>query len=123
MRTRTFIVAALCGLTILGWTVGRGSGAAVAARECPTDVGAADRDAGVGAVQEGHVVGLATGSAPVAAGSRTATRHVTTSAAGTAYVEDRPGADAVVLATARGTHVLRQSGEAYHPTWSVAGAI
>ena len=34
---------------------------------------------------------------------------------GTAYVEDERGADAIVVSTPRGTRVLPQSGEAYHP--------
>jgi hypothetical protein len=63
MRTRSLIAAALCGVTILGWALGHGSGPAVAARECPADVGAADRGAGVAAVQTGRLVGLAGASA------------------------------------------------------------
>ena len=46
MRTRSLIVGAVCGVTILGWALGRGSDPAVAAHECPADVGQADGNAG-----------------------------------------------------------------------------
>ncbi|HJX08763.1 MAG TPA: hypothetical protein VJ736_11915 [Actinomycetota bacterium] len=124
MRTRSLIVAAVCGVTILGWALGHGSGPAVAARECPSDVGAANRDVGVAAVQNARVVGAAAVSnAGVALAPGTAVRQVTSSGEATAYVEDRGGADAIVLSTAHGTRVLPQSGEAYHPTWSPDGAV
>jgi hypothetical protein len=123
MRTRSFIVAALCGMTVLGWAFGHGSGAAVAARECPTDVGAADRSAGVAAVQSGSVVGVVSSGARSAPASSALVRHVTPNGTGAAYVEDRPGADAIVLSTPDGSRVLPQSGEAYHPTWSARGAV
>jgi hypothetical protein len=116
------IVAALCGVSILGWTVGHGSGPAVAARECPADIGAADRAAGVGAVQQGLLVGATAGTGVPHISSAVA-RQVAASGAGTAYVEDRPGPDAIVVSTSRGTRVLPQSGEAYHPTWSARGTV
>src|SRR5205085_12550922 len=99
MRTRSLIVAALCGVTILGWALGHGSGPAVAARECPADVGTADRNTGVAAVQTGRVVGLAAASAQVQLGSSAVARQVATNGGGAAYVEDRRGTDAIVLST------------------------
>lgn len=123
MRTRSLIVAALCGVTILGWALGHGSGPAVAARECPADVGTADRNTGVAAVQTGRVVGLAAASAQVQLGSSAVARQVATNGGGAAYVEDRRGTDAIVLSTPDGSRVLPQTGEAYHPTWSSHGAV
>lgn len=123
MRTRPLIVAALCGVTILGWTLGHGSGPADAARECPADVGAADRTAGVAAIQTGQLVGVAGATSAAQLGSSAVARQVATNGGGAAYVEDRQGADAIVLLTADGSRVLSQSGEAYHPTWSSSGAV
>src|SRR5262245_28676485 len=120
MRTRSLIVAALCGVTILGWALGHGSGPAVAARECPADVGAANREAGVTAVLGGHLAGAAVLGAETAT---VAVRQVATGGGRTAYVQDRAGADAIVLSTRRGTSVLPQPGEAYHPTWSSRGTV
>jgi hypothetical protein len=114
MRTRSLIAAALCGVTILGWALGHGSGPAVAARECPADVAA---------VQTGRLVGLAGASADAPLDSDVVARQVATNGGGAAYVEDRRGADAIVLATPDGSRVLPQSGEAYHPTWSSKGAV
>ena len=122
MRTRSSIAAALCGVTILGWTVGHGSGPAVAARECPADVGAANHAIGVDAVYQGGLVGTAS-SADARQPSSVVARQVATSAGRTAYVEDRRGADAIVVSTPHGTRVLPQTGEAYHPTWSDRGAV
>ena len=122
MRTRSLIAAALCGVTILGWTVGHGSGPAVAARECPADVGAANHAIGVDAVYQGGLVGTAS-SADARQPSSVVARQVATSAGRTAYVEDRRGADAIVVSTPHGTRVLPQTGEAYHPTWSDRGAV
>ena len=123
MRTRSLIVAALCGVTILGWALGRGSGPAVAARECPADVGAADRSAGVAAVQEGQPVGVGVSGVVAGLGSNAVARQVATNGGGTAYVQDRPGADAIVLTTPDGSRVLPQAGEAYHPTLSAHGSV
>ncbi len=122
MRTRSLIAAALCGVTILGWTIGHGSGPAVAARECPADVGAADHAIGVDAVFQGGLVGTAS-NAGTRQPSGVVARQVATSAGRTAYVEDRQGSDAIVVSTSRGTRVLPQTGEAYHPTWSHGGAV
>ena len=79
MRTRSLIAAALCGVTILGWTIGHGSGPAVAARECPADVGAADHAIGVDAVYQGGLVGTAS-SADARQPSSVVARQVATSA-------------------------------------------
>ena len=79
MRTRSLIAAALCGVTILGWTVGHGSGPAVAARECPADVGAANHAIGVDAVYQGGLVGTAS-SADARQPSSVVARQVATSA-------------------------------------------
>jgi hypothetical protein len=114
------IVAALCGVTILGWALGHGSGPAVAARECPADIGAANRDTGVTAVLGGRLAGAAVVGAHAAS---SAVRQVASGGGRTAYVEDRAGADAIVLSTSGGIRVLRQSGEAYHPTWSSRGVV
>ena len=123
MRTRSLIVAALCGVTILGWTIGHGSGPAVAARECPADVGAADHAIGVDAVYQGGLVGTAP-RAPTRGSPRAWSHGRWRRARGrTAYVEDRRGADAIVVSTPHGTRVLPQTGEAYHPTWSDHGAV
>src|SRR5262245_2784248 len=122
MRTRSLLLAAVCGVTILVLAVGRGPEPAVAARRCPADVAAADRVLGVGAVHRGRVVGTAAAIDRRVASGRAA-RQVTTSGERTAYVEDRQGKDAIVLATPSGTHVLPQPGEAYHPTWSRRGAV
>src|SRR5512132_1983062 len=107
MRTRSLLIAAMCGITILGWALGRGSGPAVAAHRCPGDVGASDRIAGVGAIHQGRLVGTASGVATSQARGAVA-RQVATSGAGTAYVEDRAGDDAIVLSTRGGTRVLPQ---------------
>ncbi|HEX3299375.1 MAG TPA: hypothetical protein VHW68_04620 [Actinomycetota bacterium] len=123
MRTRSLIVAAVCGVTILGLALGRGSAPAVAAHECPADVGAADRSTGVAAVQMGRVVGVAEATAVAPLGSGAVARQVAANGGGAAYVEDRRGADAVVLSTPDGTRMLPQLGEAYHPTWSAHGAV
>jgi hypothetical protein len=120
MRTRWMIVAAACGLSLLGWALGRGSGPAVAADACPSDVGAADRALGVAAIQQGRLVGVGGPMADVVA---SIPRHVTTGPSGTAYVADRPGADAIVVSTEEGVRALPQRGEAYHPTWSATGAV
>jgi hypothetical protein len=118
------IVAAVCGVSILGWALGRGSAPAIAARECPADVGAADRNAGVAAVQTGQLIGVAASTAQAPLGSSAVARHVATDGgAAAAYVLDRLGADAVVLSTPDGAKVLPQAGEAYHPTWSSHGAV
>ena len=79
MRTRSLIAAALCGVTILGWTFGHGSGPAVAARECPADVGAADHAIGVDAVYQGSLVGTPS-SADARQPSSVVARQVATSA-------------------------------------------
>lgn len=123
MRTRSLIVAALCGVTILGWALGRGSEPAVAARECPTDVGAADRSAGVSAVDQGQLIGIGGSGAGAQLGSGAVLRQVAANGGGAAYVEDRRGADAIVLTTPDGSRILPQSGEAYHPTMSVRGTV
>src|SRR4051812_35699524 len=120
MRTRSLIVAAVCGVTILGWALGHGSGPAVAARECPADVGAADHAVGVAAVHQGRLMGASPGG-DTDTGSGAVERQVATSAGRTAYVEDRRGADAIVVSTPHGIRVLSQPGEAYHPTWWRAG--
>src|SRR5215831_18329613 len=99
MRTRSLIVAALCGVTILGWALGRGSEPAVAARECPADVGAADRTAGVAAVQKGQLIGVGAADASARFPSSAVARQVATNGGGAGYVEDRRGADAIVLTT------------------------
>jgi hypothetical protein len=121
MRTRSLIVAVLCGFGVLGWAVGHGSAPAIAARPCPADVGAADASAGVAAVQDRTLIGAVGAATAPALATTSLPRHVTTGPAGAAYVEDRPGEDAVVLATAGTVHVLRQDGEAYHPTLSASG--
>jgi len=123
MRTRSLIVAAVCGVTILGWALGRGSDPAVAAHECPADSGQADGNAGIAAVQNGRLVGIATASAQPALEANAVARQVATNGGGAAYVQDRRGADAIVLSTPDGSRVLLQSGEAYHPSWSVHGAV
>lgn len=123
MRTRSLIVAALCGVTILGWALGHGSEPAVAAHECPADVGAADRSAGIAAVEDGQLIGVPALGAEGQLGSKAVVRQVATNGEGAAYVEDRRGADAIVLATPDGSRVLPQSGEAYHPTWSAGGSV
>jgi hypothetical protein len=117
------IVAALCGVTILGWALGHGSGPADAARECPADVVAADRGAGVAAIQTGRLVGVALATADAQFRSDAMARQVATNGGRAAYVEDRRGADAIVLSTPDGSRVLPQSGEAYGPTWSSSGAV
>jgi hypothetical protein len=116
------IVAALCGVSIFGWTLGHGTEPAVAARECPADVGAADRAQGVAAVQGGRVVGVAT-NAETPPDTRSVARQVTTNGGGAAFVEDLPGSDAIVLSTPDGSRVLPQAGEAYHPAWSSDGRL
>ena len=122
MRTRSLIAAALCGVTILGWTIGRGSRPAVAARECPANVGVADHAIGVDAIHQGALVGtVASVDAPPP--SSVMARQVATSAGRTAYVADRRGADAIVVSSPHSTRVLPQTGEAYHPTWSDRGAV
>ena len=123
MRTRSLIVAALCGVTILGWALGRGSAPAVAARECPADVGAADRSDGVAAVEGGRLIGVGVSGAGAQLGSNAVARQVATNGGGAAYVEDRRGADAIILTTPDGSRILPQSGEAYHPTWSARGSV
>jgi len=123
MRTRSLIVAAVCGVTILGWALGRGADPAVAAHECPADVGEADGNAGIAAVQNGRLVGVATASAQPALEANAVARQVATNGGGAAYVQDRRGADAIVLSTPDGSRILLQSGEAYHPTWSMDGAV
>src|SRR5262245_43859870 len=123
MRTRSLIVAALCGVTILGWALGHGSGPAVAARACPAAVGAADRSDGIAAVEAGQLVGVGISGGEAQLGSNAVARQVATNGGSTAYVEDRRGADAIVLTTPDGSRVLPQSGEAYHPTWSLRGSV
>jgi hypothetical protein len=123
MRTRSLILAVVCGFGIVGYAVGHGSVPAVASRACPADVGATDTEIGVTAVQEGRLVGTGAGAAPETPGPTTMLRHVASSGDATAYVEDRPGDDAVVLASSGGVHVLPQGGEAFHPAWSAAGAV
>jgi len=123
MRTRSLIVAAVCGVTIFGWALGSGSDPAVAAHECPADVGQADGNAGIAAVQNGRLVGIATASAQPSLEANAVARQVATNGGGAAYVQDRRGADAIVLSTPDGSRILLQSGEAYHPTWSVDGAV
>jgi hypothetical protein len=123
MRTRSLIVAAVCGVTIFGWALGSGSDPAVAAHECPADVGQADGNAGIAAVQNGRLIGIATASAQPSLEANAVARQVATNGGGAAYVQDRRGADAIVLSTPDGSRILLQSGEAYHPTWSVDGAV
>jgi hypothetical protein len=123
MRTRSLIVAAVCGVTIFGWALGSGSDPAVAAHECPADVGQADGNAGIAAVQNGRLVGIATASAQPSLEANAVARQVATNGGGAAYVQDRRGADAIVLSTPDGSRILLQSGEAYHPSWSVHGAV
>jgi hypothetical protein len=123
MRTRSLIVAAVCGVTILGWALGRGSAPAVAAHECPADVGAADRDAGVAAIQTGRLIGVSASVTEAPLRSSAAARQVSPNGGDAVFVEDRRGADAIVLSTPNGVRVLPQSGEAYHPTWSRGGAV
>jgi hypothetical protein len=120
MRTRSLLIAAICGVSLLGWALGRGTEPAKAADPCPRDVGATDRAVGVAAVHEGTLVGT------VADGTDAVTsvlRHVATGRSGTAYVQDRTGDDVIVVSTARGVDLLPQHGEAYHPTWSAGGDL
>jgi hypothetical protein len=114
MRTRTLIVAAICGMSIVGWAAGRGSEPAVASNPCP---------AGISAIHQGRLVGTSTAVPTASAAGPVVLRQVASGAAGTAYVQDRAGADAVVLSTPTGVRVLPQHGEAYHPTWSPSGAV
>jgi hypothetical protein len=123
MRTRSLIVAAICGVSILGWAIGRGSGPAIAAHPCPDDVGLADRGVGIAAVQQGRLVGATSAATTRAVAEPSTLRHVAVGGAGTAYVHDLPGEDDLVLSTASGVRVLPQQGEAYHPTWSPNGAV
>jgi len=123
MRTRSLIVAALCGVSILGWTLGHGTEPAVAAHECPDDVGAADRAQGVAAVENGRLVGVQASSSEASPDARAVARQVTTNGGRAAYVEDRRGRDAIVVATSDGSRVSPQRGEAYHPTWSTDGRL
>jgi hypothetical protein len=117
------IVAALCGVSILGWTLGHGTEPAVAAHECPGDVGAADGTQGIAAVQNGRLVGVTASSAAASFDAGAVARQVTANGGGAAYVEDRRGSDAIVLLTPDGSRVLPQRGEAYHPTWSADGRL
>lgn len=123
MRTKTLIVAAICGMSILGWAGARGSEPAVAAHPCPADVGGADSGAGVSAIHQGRLVGSSVSMAATSASGPVVLRHVAAGPAGIAYVQDRAGGDAVVLSTPAGVRVLPQAGEAYHPTWSSSGAV
>jgi hypothetical protein len=59
----------------------------------------------------------------VAADPTAVLRHVAIGADATAYIEDRPGDDAVVVASGADVQVLPQRGEAYHPTVSSAGDV
>jgi hypothetical protein len=117
------IVAAICGVTILGWAIGRGSEPAIAAHPCPGDVGAADRGIGLAAVQQGRLVGAAPATTTRAVAEPSVLRHVAVGADGTAYVRDLAGHDDIVLSTPSGVQVLPQRGEAFHPTWSPNGAV
>jgi len=121
MRSRSLIITAICGVSLLGWALGRGGLPATAAGPCPGDVGAADRGAGVTAVQGGRLVGMAAAAGSDAVAS--VPRHVATGHSGTAYVRDRTGDDEIVVSTPRGVDVLPQHGEAYHPTWSAGGDV
>src|SRR4051812_50023646 len=94
MRTRSLIVAAVCGVTILGWALGHGSGPAVAARGGPADVGAAGHAVGVAAVHQGRLMGASPGG-DTDTGSGAGERQGATRAGPTAEVEKRPGADAI----------------------------
>lgn len=123
MRTRSLFLAAVCACGVLGWAFGHGSAPAVAARPCPADVGAADASVGLGAVQGRALVGKIAGAAALPPGSHTVLRHVVTGTEGTAFVEDRAGDDAVMVAAAGKVRVLPQDGEAYHPTLSPAGDV
>src|ERR1043165_2121869 len=106
MRTRSLIIAALCGVSILGWTLGHATGPAVAARECPADVGAADRAQGIAAGENGRGVGAAGSSPDPSLDARAVARQVATNGGGAAYVWDRRGADAIVLSTPDGARGL-----------------
>jgi hypothetical protein len=122
MRARSLIAAVVCACGVLGWAVGHASTPAVAARQCPADVDAADRGIGVAAVAGRRLVGAAPASVAAAPASAVL-RHVATTAEAVAYVEDRPGADTVVVAGHGTVRVLPQSGDAFHPTWSDAGDV
>lgn len=57
-------------------------------------------------------------------GPGTFLRHISTAAGlGTAYVDDRRGPDAVVIATPDHVFKVREDGEATHPTWSPSGEV
>ena len=81
MRTRSLIVAVVCGVTILGWALGRGSAPAVAAHECPADAGAAERNAGIAAIQMGRLIGVAASTGEARLGSGAVARQVATNGA------------------------------------------
>ena len=95
MRSRSLIITAICGVSLLGWALGRGGLPATAAGPCPGDVGAADRGVGVAAVHGGRLVGTAGAAGAEAVAS--VPRHVATGRSGTAYVQDRTGDDGIVV--------------------------
>lgn len=141
MSRRVFVVCVL-GAVTLG--LARGSGPSVAAPGpatertqvgCPTDraqtvaIGSSSAPAGVGlwAAAAGRLVRV-DGPSPSIAGSGAPgdvmVRHVVSvDGVGTAFVEDGPGADTVVLATEAGIVRLPQRGEAVHPALSPAGDL
>jgi hypothetical protein len=86
-------------------------------------VGRADGNAGIAAVQNGRLVGIATASAQPSLEANAVARQVATNGGGAAYVQDRRRRDAIVLSTPDGRGSCSKSGEAYHPTWSVHGAV
>jgi hypothetical protein len=78
------------------------------------------------AVAHGQIIAIGAGGAIAdrAAGDGATLRHVAAAPGlGTAYVIDRAGGDRVVIATPRGTRVVREPGDATHPTWSPMGDL
>jgi hypothetical protein len=80
---------------------------------------------GAGRVVTREVLGSEAAQGALAASNDRATiKHLTVRPdIGTAYVIDRAGADVVVAMTPKGVHVLPQSAEASHATWSARGRL
>ncbi|MEP6759416.1 MAG: hypothetical protein ABJB55_09495 [Actinomycetota bacterium] len=119
MHRRAFVVLAVLGAGVAGVLSGQRPPAALADRACPVDRAI---PLPLVAIADGEVVGAA--MSVITGGNEPSTlRHVAAGVGGTAVVRDRVGADDVVVSTQGSTTVIRQRGEASHPSWSRDGAL
>ena len=125
MRTKSLLIGSVVIAALAGALSGRMPPRALAEPACRPNARSTDAVGAPVAVDHDRLVAGASVVPSVADVARAPSmlRHVATGDAGVAYVRDQVGADEVVISTDRGTTVVRQRGEVFHPAWSRRGAL